>query len=141
MSNLRKRSNGNVLNIGSAPGVDPLVPLVQDITALLPGQNGWQINTEGSYHLIYNTLAECVGCDMIIHFYGTQLPRVARGDINLDKRVNTGDILVTERYLLGLTNLTTEQIEQGDIAPQIVGDGEITISDLLQLIKQVQERY
>jgi len=37
--------------------------------------------------------------------------------------------------------LTPEQIEQGDIAPGNTGDGEITISDLLQITKQVQTRY
>ncbi|HYQ72058.1 MAG TPA: hypothetical protein VET88_09055, partial [Gammaproteobacteria bacterium] len=73
MSNLRKSADGNVFNIGSGPGVDPMVPLVEDITALMPGENGWQINTDGSYNLLFNTIAECQGCRIRIHLYGNQM--------------------------------------------------------------------
>lgn len=137
MTALRKESGSAIWDLGSGVGVDPHVPLVPDITALLPGQNGWQLLPDGTYYLTYNANAECGGCKIIIHFYGKRMPMIARGDINLDKRFNIGDIVLAERYLSGLTTLTPEQIFQGDFVPQGAKDNEISLPDLLYLMQQL----
>jgi len=73
MSNLALFWSGSTVDLG-VNGVNPLVPLVPDIALLAPGDNGWMINTDGSYHLIYynSTVGACgVGCATAIHLYGS----------------------------------------------------------------------
>ncbi len=52
----------------------------------------------------------------------------ANGDISLDGNVNAADILIAQRYVLGLlTTLTAEQVARGDLYPP---GGFSTISKL-----------
>lgn len=60
----------------------------------------------------------------------------ANGDISLDGNTNAADILIAQRYLLGLlTTLTAEQISRGDLYPP-GGDGVINLPDVLLITKQ-----
>lgn len=70
MANLRMKHAGEIIDVGSGSGYVTLVPLVNDITALNEGENGWMINPDGSYHLIYNTRGTCVDCTLKIHLTG-----------------------------------------------------------------------
>ncbi|HHH44107.1 MAG TPA: hypothetical protein ENK49_08215 [Gammaproteobacteria bacterium] len=134
MDNLRKLAGQTVTDLGSGSGADPIVPLVPDITALAAGENGWQLNADGSYHIIYNTQGSCADCEMIIHFYGNTIPVTPDGDINGDGNVTITDVLLAERYLFGLAQLTPGQIAHGDLAPAGQGDGALTIADVYRLI-------
>jgi len=134
--NLRRVSGNTVYDLGSGTGVNPEVPLVQDVTQLLPGESGWQVNPDGTYHLIYHTIGTCPGCEMVLHFYGNLLPVMADGDLNGDGRVNGADILLVGRQLLGLTTLTPGQVAHGDLAPAGQGDGVLTTADLVRLLVQ-----
>lgn len=135
MDMLRKKSGKTVLDLGSGSGVEPLVPLVNDVTMLAAGQNGWQTNNDGSYHLIYNTVGNCAGCQMIIHLYGTAIPVQADGDISGDGRVSVADILLLERHLAGLVTLTPGQKARADLAPPGQPDGTLTTADLYLLTR------
>lgn len=74
MSNLLLRHAGTFIEIGAGSSVDVLVPRVSDINFLQPGENGWALNNDGSYHLLYNTIGTCTGCDLTLHLYGTAVP-------------------------------------------------------------------
>jgi len=134
MDNLRKLAGQNVTDLGSATGANPVVPLVPDITALAAGENGWQLNADDTYHVIYNTQGSCADCEMILHFYGNIIPVTADGDINGDGNATITDVLLAERYLLGLTQLTPGQIAHGDLAPATQSDGILTVADVHRLI-------
>lgn len=128
--NLRMLQGNTVYDLGSGAGVDPGIPLLADITQLLPGENGWQINPDGTYHLIYNTVGNCQGCEMVLHFYGMLVPVSKNGDINGDSVINVADILLAERHLQGSISLTPGQIMRGDVAPDGVGDGVVNVADV-----------
>jgi len=130
LDNLRRLHGNTVYDLGSGAGADPNVPLVPDVTQLLPGENGWQINPDSTYHMIYNTAGNCAGCEMLLHFYGNLLPVMADGDINGDGKINVADILLAERHVAGLVQLTPGQIARGDLAPAENSDGALTIADI-----------
>lgn len=78
------------------------------------------------------------GPDEVINiFNGTILGLL--GDINLDNHVNILDILMMIDFMLGRTELTSEQFEKADIAPWTNGnplpepDGVINVLDLAVL--------
>jgi hypothetical protein len=137
MRNLRKKSGQTINDLGSGGGINPIVPLVQDVTTLAAGENGWQLNVDGTYHLVYNTAGNCSGCEMVLHFYGSALPVIADGDINGDGNVTIADVLLAERHSFGMTQLTSGQIARGDLAPPDQGDGILSIADIYRLIRLV----
>ena len=70
MSRLMLFRNTTESSLGA--GVNgPTVPLVADITALASRQSGWQINPDGSYHLIFHTFG--LNAPMAIHLTGDVL--------------------------------------------------------------------
>ncbi len=140
LDKLIRQAGNNVFSLGSASGANPLVPLVQDITLLAPGENGWQLNPDGSYHLIFNTVGTCPDCDMKIHFYGSAIPLNADGDVNIDGNVDITDVLLAERYLHGLTTLTPEQLAHGDLSPSGQGNGILSVDDVYLLYKLIQQQ-
>ena len=71
MSNLLMLHAGTVINVGSGSGFNTLVSRVSDINLLSAGENGWMLNSEGSYYLIYNTRGTCDACNITMHLYGT----------------------------------------------------------------------
>ena len=73
-SNLRMDWGGTILDLGTAPGFDPLVPLISDITQLSGNQNGYAIYSDNSYDLIYHSAGLCDGCILTVHFHGNALP-------------------------------------------------------------------
>ena len=73
-SNLRMDWGGTILDLGTAPGFDPLVPLISDITQLSGNQNGYVIYADNSYDLIYHSAGLCDGCILTVHFHGMALP-------------------------------------------------------------------
>jgi len=139
LDNLRRLHGNTVYDLGSGAGADPVIPLVPDVTQLLAGENGWQINPDGSYHVIYNTVGNCAGCEMLLHFYGNLLPVTASGDINGDGHVNVADILLAERHVFKSIPLTAGQIARGDLAPAGNGDGVLTIADIYLIIGLYQQ--
>ncbi len=60
---------------------------------------------------------------------------LADGDINLDGQTNAADVLLAQRNLFGLNNLSREQIDHGD-RPLPADDGALGTADLA-LITQV----
>jgi hypothetical protein len=71
MSNLRLSQAGTVVDLGSGSGYDTLVPLVSDISLLGVGQNGWMINPNGTYYLVYNSVGLGPTTASTIHLYGS----------------------------------------------------------------------
>ena len=137
--NLRRLHGNTVYDLGSGTGADPVIPLVPDVTQLLPGENGWQINPDGTCHVIYNTAGNCAGCEMLLHFYGTLLPVTTNGDINGDGKVNVADILLAERHVFESVPLTAGQIARGDLAPAGNSDGVLTIADIYLIFSLYQQ--
>jgi hypothetical protein len=136
--NLRRLHGNTIYDLGSGAGADPTIPLVPDITLLPPGENGWQINPDDTYHVIYNTTGNCPGCEMLLHFHGTLLPVTANGDINGDGNVNVADILLAERHVFESAPLTAGQIARGDLAPAGNGDGVLTVADIYRIFDLAQ---
>ena len=71
MSNLRMQHASTIIDVGSGSGFNTLVNRVSDITLLTQGENGWMLNQDGSYYLIYNTRGTCDSCNLALHLYGT----------------------------------------------------------------------
>ena len=65
----------------------------------------------------------------------SSIPAYSLGDINNDGVVNTADVLLATRILLGSLTPTTDQLLRADIAPLVGGipapDGEFNAGDLL----------
>ena len=75
MANLRLKHSSTIFDLGTGSGFDTFVPRVSDVSLLLPGANGWMLNPNGSYYLIYNTHGVCDGCNLALHLYGVaQVP-------------------------------------------------------------------
>lgn len=58
------------------------------------------------------------------------------GDVNADGSVNAADLLLVQRHVLSLITLDAQQIERADLYPA-GGDGQITMSDSLLLIRKI----
>ncbi|WP_372521443.1 hypothetical protein [Sulfuricaulis sp.] len=71
MSNLLFSQAGTVYDLGSGSGYNTLVPLVSDISFLGAGQNGWMINPDGTYYLIYNSIGLGPTSTSTVHLYGS----------------------------------------------------------------------
>lgn len=112
------------------------------------GLNADELANDTKITAIFNVL-DGVSGDVIVTFVDTHgatptasavavvieailLNVVIHGDIDLDGFVNTQDVMLLARHLIGLESLT---LEQGDID----SDGVITIADLQALINIVLE--
>lgn len=135
MSNLRMWRASVVTDVGAGSGYDTLVPRVASIQALSAETNGWVLNPDDTYHIIYHTRGTCVDCRLILHFYGANI--MASGDINNDGKFGAADMLLSQRAYLGLISLNLEQLLHADIAPIINGevqpDGEFDIQDVIAI--------
>ena len=56
---------------------------------------------------------------------------IIKGDVNLDGKVSTADLLSLKKYLLGITELSDQQFTSADINE----DGKVSTADLLSLKK------
>lgn len=121
-----------------------LNPLIDDAGQDLDGDT---LNNLNEY--LYGTLANVSDTDNDGYRDGTEVALnsdpldilsiptiVADGDINLDGSANVGDLLLAQRHLLGLTNLTAEQIAHGDFQPAS-GDGEIKLGDYVLHVQNI----
>lgn len=72
--NLRMSWGGTILDLGNAPGTNPVIPLVADISTLSGTDNGWQWLSDNSYQLLYHSAGLCDGCQLTIHLYGSVVP-------------------------------------------------------------------
>lgn len=77
MANLRMWHGGVIIDVGSGSGFNTLIPVVNDVTLLAAGENGWMTNQNGSYHLIYNTKGTCLDCNLKLHLTGTSVLNAA----------------------------------------------------------------
>lgn len=59
------------------------------------------------------------------------------GDVNIDGAVNITDYLLAQRHALGLITLDAQQVERADLYPATGGDAQITLSDLMFIIRKV----
>ncbi|MGB5718367.1 MAG: hypothetical protein WBN81_14900, partial [Gammaproteobacteria bacterium] len=55
-----------------------------------------------------------------------------------DNNINTGDLVVMMRIVLGLVSPGDTELAHGDLYPPGAPDGEIGLSDLLQLLQLLQ---
>ncbi|MES2354417.1 MAG: putative Ig domain-containing protein [Pseudomonadota bacterium] len=93
--------------------------------------------TLGVYNFTYQAtdsatpakLASTVGQ---ISVYRTQ-PSLATGDINDDGKVNVADVLLAERFALGVATPTTTQKAAADVSPPGAPDGIINAADIARL--------
>ncbi len=75
--------------------------------------------------------------------YAVPIRAAVRGDVNLDTRVDAGDILVLEGYLAGRISLNEEALDAADVAPydavaaEITPDGDVNLGDLLVLVRGI----
>lgn len=61
-----------------------------------------------------------------------------KGDINMDGKVNTADVLLAQRHLLGGYPLDAIQRAHADVYPA-QGDAEITLADIILIIRNILE--
>ena len=61
------------------------------------------------------------------------------GDVNNSGDVNAADIFLMQRHVLGTTVLDVQQINRADMYPEAAGDGQVTVSDLILIIRKVLE--
>ncbi len=73
MSNLRLSQAGIVIDLGAGSGYDTFVPLVSDLSLLAAGVNGWMINPDGTYYLVYHTAGLGPTTTSTVHLYGSVL--------------------------------------------------------------------
>ncbi|MEW6330268.1 MAG: hypothetical protein AB1560_02305 [Pseudomonadota bacterium] len=71
---MRMYWGGTILDLGNAPGTNPIIPLVADINALSGTENGWQWLSDNSYQLLYHSVGSCSECQLTIHLYGSVVP-------------------------------------------------------------------
>jgi len=137
MSNLRMLQSGVQIDI-AANAASVLVPLVADVSVLPVGDNGWELNPDGSYHIVFNTIAICDTCPLILHLAGNRVD--ADGDITGDGMVKANDIVLAIRAIFGLYTLDPIQAMHTDIAPLVNGepqpDGNIDSGDLVVLMQR-----
>lgn len=140
VANLRMQHRGDVYDVGGGSGFDTSVGLIANVGTLADGVNGWQLNTDGSYHIIYNTTSICPGCKLKLHFFGQHIE--ADGDINQDGQINAADVLISQAALLHRIEFNQTQKLHADIAPQVNGiaqpDGIFDITDLLHILQKAR---
>ncbi len=74
--------------------------------------------------------------DLQEYLNGTDPNFAAHGDVNGDGVVNMVDVLLAQKYLLGLQTLDAASITRGDMYPA-GGNGKLTLSDVLLIEKAV----
>lgn len=72
--NLRLYWGGTILDLGNAPGYTAAIPRLTDFSELSATSNGWVLENDGIYSLIFHTAGLCDGCELTIHLYGTAQP-------------------------------------------------------------------
>ena len=115
---------------GDCSTYDPYDP------ATNPGGSDTDLNKEDSDGDGYRDGTEQVSGSNPLDILSTP-DLVADGDVNVDGQLNVVDILMAQRYYLGLSTLTQEQIDHGDFRPQPQGDGELSLGDLVVIIRTV----
>ena len=55
------------------------------------------------------------------------------GDINLDKTVNIKDVVLMQRYLLGMISLNEQQLEYADYN----NDGKFSLADIVAVQRYI----
>ena len=67
-------------------------------------------------------------------------PVVILGDVNNDGVVDSADVLIATRIVIGLEIPTPEYLARGDVAPLVggvsIGDGNFDIADLLLITRR-----
>lgn len=68
-------------------------------------------------------------------------PLISDGDINLDGKVDGGDLVQMQRIILEKEQYTAEQLQHADVAPLVNGvprpDGKLNAGDLVVLTRKV----
>ena len=57
-------------------------------------------------------------------------------DVNMDGEVDAADVLLAQRHILGLATLNASQTSHGDVYPVPAGDGKVTLSDMLLIMRK-----
>jgi len=132
---LRMYQSGRITDIGSGSGYSTLVPLVSDISTLGDRENGWTVDSSGTYRLVYNTRGTCPDCEMTILLYGSTNAALPSGDLNFDGKVDALDVLLGLRIISGDISATDEELAQFDVAPLVNGapvpNGATNAGDIL----------
>lgn len=115
------------------------------------GQKSFEITTKGYGHGIGMSQISAMGYSkyenmsydkiLSIFFQNTKLEGVsttveANGDVNNDGVVNISDIVLIQNYILGRSDLTSEQLQKADVTK----DGKINISDIIKIQNHILGR-
>ena len=65
-------------------------------------------------------------------------PNIADGDVNQDSVLDTADLLLMQRIMLGITSPDNNQLAHGDVFPAGAPDGIIDLRDLLNVTQDIQ---
>lgn len=94
--------------------------------------NGWWLDTQGKYHLIFRGDGQCVGCELTVHLTG-QMTTAVLGDLApkgaLDGRVNVAYLMRLMRFVVALEVPSGQDVVSGDIN----GDSVLDARDALAL--------
>ena len=107
-------------------------------------QNDWELFTSepmtaGEHTLTWkfhkdNSVSKPGDCFMVDNVEITEgelPPSGILGDVDMDGQVTTADALMALRYVMGLIELTEDQLAQADVT----GEGEITVADPLLILR------
>lgn len=62
-----------------------------------------------------------------------------QGDINMNGRIDAGDVYLAQACLVGVKTLSFQQLAHADVYPA-AGDGQLTLSDLAAIIKNTYSK-
>jgi hypothetical protein len=72
--NFRMSWGGTILDLGNVPGYSASIPKLADISQLSGTSNGWVLQNDGTYNLIFRSAGLCDGCELTVHLHGTAHP-------------------------------------------------------------------
>lgn len=74
--NLRMFWGGTILDLGNTAGYSAYIPKLADISQLSTTSNGWVLENDGTYNLVFQSAGLCDGCELTIHLHGTAVAAV-----------------------------------------------------------------
>lgn len=134
-TNIRLHWGEDIYDFGfgsTRPGQVPHVASPQDAQSA----NGWWLDAQGKYHLVFRGDGQCAGCELTVHLTG-QMTSLLLGDIAPkaapDGLVDVADLMRLVRLAAVLEMPSDQELLSADIN----GDAVIDIRDVLAMTEML----